>query len=62
MIKHDSTTLSDHQKEIISHRVFATNLRGIFDKEYKNIEEVSNFTPKISINESYKYLKKFFNL
>ena len=48
--------------EIISHRVFATKLRGIFDKEYKNIEEVSNFTPKISINESYKYLKKFFNL
>ena len=62
MIKHDSTTLSDHQNEIISHRVFATKLRGIFDKEYKNIQEVSNFTSKISINESYKYLKKFLNL
>ncbi len=62
MIEHNSTELTKHQKEIISHRVFATKIRGRFNKEYSSIQEVSGFDSKISLTESYKYLKKLLKL
>ena len=62
MIEHNSTELTKHQKEIISHRVFATKIRGRFNKEFSSIQEVSGFDSKMSLTESYKYLKKLLKL
>ncbi len=62
MIEHNSTTLTKHQKNIISHRVFATKFRGRFNKDYKSIQDVNGFDPSMSLSETYKYFKKFLNL
>ena len=62
MIEHNSTKLTKQQKEIISPRVFATKIRGKFNKEFSSIQEVRGFDSKISITESYKYLQKLLKL
>ena len=62
MIEYNSTKLTKNQNEIISHRVFATKFRGRLNKDFKSIEDVKGFDSKISLSESYKYLKKYLNL
>jgi hypothetical protein len=58
MIDYDSTTISTKQKEIISHRYFATKVRGKITKEFNEISHVKGFNPKISFAETLKYIKK----